>query len=347
MFDQRSAQLAGAIAIAAFAVAAAALLVLGRIDVRPRIDATIYFENIGALQEGTDVQVAGTPIGRVESVELVPARRIARPDHPLAGTGGVAVRVTIQERYLDRAPANGEYFINFKGLLGASYVEIGPPPDDQRSGPALADGAELRGIDPPLLDRVLLRSFQNLTSSREFLAALGPEVRALGQAVSRLTATVDEIEPAEGAYAALIASSREVSDQARVLTDRFDGDPIDIAQLQATAAGARRLFDRVDAELAQLEGEVATLRRRLAAIRDKIPPDLVDRFQLAADRTAQAVARGRAIAAQGRALMAAVDAGEGTVGKLLSDPEFIDDAKKLGKILKRQPWGVIGHPPDE
>jgi hypothetical protein len=42
--------------------------------------------------------------------------------------------------------------------------------------------------------------------------------------------------------------------------------------------------------------------------------------------------------------------GRGTVGALLHDPEFIDDAKQLGKTLKRQPWRIFGHgakPPAE
>ena len=37
---------------------------------------------------------------------------------------------------------------------------------------------------------------------------------------------------------------------------------------------------------------------------------------------------------------------EGTLGRLLSDPEFPEDAKELGKILKRQPWRIFAHPDD-
>ena len=32
--------------------------------------------------------------------------------------------------------------------------------------------------------------------------------------------------------------------------------------------------------------------------------------------------------------------------KLANDPEFPEDAKDLGKILKREPWRVVGHPQD-
>jgi hypothetical protein len=39
--------------------------------------------------------------------------------------------------------------------------------------------------------------------------------------------------------------------------------------------------------------------------------------------------------------------GEGSIGKLMKDPEFPEDAKELGRILKRTPWRVVGHPPDD
>ena len=38
--------------------------------------------------------------------------------------------------------------------------------------------------------------------------------------------------------------------------------------------------------------------------------------------------------------------GEGSLGLLMKDPEFPEDAKELGKILKRQPWKVIAKPKD-
>ena len=37
---------------------------------------------------------------------------------------------------------------------------------------------------------------------------------------------------------------------------------------------------------------------------------------------------------------------EGSIGRLMHDPEFPEDAKELGKILKRRPWRVIAKPSD-
>jgi hypothetical protein len=38
--------------------------------------------------------------------------------------------------------------------------------------------------------------------------------------------------------------------------------------------------------------------------------------------------------------------GEGSLGRLMTDPEFSDDAKDLGKVIKRHPWRVLERPKD-
>ncbi|HEX8106805.1 MAG TPA: hypothetical protein VF516_03710, partial [Kofleriaceae bacterium] len=87
------------------------------------------------------------------------------------------------------------------------------------------------------------------------------------------------------------------------------------------------------AELARIRGHLvagdpagraeqilATLRRAL---------DQVDPLLAAAGELAQRIARG-----------------EGSLGRLLMDPEFPEDTKELGKIMKRQPWRIIQKPPN-
>ena len=36
--------------------------------------------------------------------------------------------------------------------------------------------------------------------------------------------------------------------------------------------------------------------------------------------------------------------GDGSIMKLMHDPEFPEEAKELGKIMKRQPWKIIDRP---
>jgi hypothetical protein len=77
-------------------------------------------------------------------------------------------------------------------------------------------------------------------------------------------------------------------------------------------------------------------------LRGAVPASSVVKLRLALAQTRDIAGRLEAIGAKVRAAMAAIDRGEGTVGALLNDPEFINEAKELGKILKRQPWRLIG-----
>ena len=49
------------------------------------------------------------------------------------------------------------------------------------------------------------------------------------------------------------------------------------------------------------------------------------------------------VMANARGLLAILARGEGSLARLANDPEFPEDAKELGRILKRTPWRIIGH----
>jgi hypothetical protein len=48
-----------------------------------------------------------------------------------------------------------------------------------------------------------------------------------------------------------------------------------------------------------------------------------------------------------REIIGRLERGEGSLGRLSRDPEFPEDTKELGKILKRQPWKILGKPEDK
>ena len=70
-------------------------------------------------------------------------------------------------------------------------------------------------------------------------------------------------------------------------------------------------------------------------------------------RAEQAIDAMRGALAQVEPLLARLDelgariaSGEGSLGRLMADPEFADDAKDLGKIMKRHPWRILERPHD-
>jgi hypothetical protein len=118
------------------------------------------------------------------------------------------------------------------------------------------------------------------------------------------------------------------------------------------ALGAR--FDETLAALHgagdQLRGRLATLRAGLDRLRGQLAtrgPRALDELRRAIDTADAALARLDGVVVQSRALLAAFDRGEGSLARIMRDPEFPEDTKELGKILKRNPWRVISHPQND
>lgn len=347
MFDDRIARRVGVAVIALVAVAAAAVLLVDCSRLRPGIQVTIYYAHIGGLEEGADVQIAGRAVGVVTGVQLLPARAVRDPKHPLHPGGGVAVHVRLQKRYAGWAMTDSDYFITAKGVLGEPYIEIGPGPVERPDRRGLRDGDAVRGADPARMDQVLVRSFQNMSDLRRLLDDVSPAARELRAALERLAATLREIEPEPGAYGALAGNLVHLRASLDTLTSGFAAEDLGPAELSALADAAGVFADRARAELALVGGALDRLSADLDRVRGAIPPDLAERLDRAIATARLATAKVERIVATGQELADRVDRGRGTVGALMNDPEFIDDAKQLGKILKREPWRVVGHPRKE
>ena len=333
--------------MALVAVAAAAVLVVDCSRLRPGIEVTIHFAHIGGLAEGADVQIAGRQIGVVTGVQLLPAAAVRDPRHPLHPGGGVAVHVRLQKRYASWATTDSDYFITAKGIIGEAYIEIGPGQVARPDRRGLEDGDQVRGIDPARMDQVLVRSFQNMTEFRRLLEDIEPSARELRAAVERLSETLRAIEPEPGAYAALGAGITRFRLALDALTSGWEAEGIAPGDLFALAEAAGAFADRARAELALVGAALDRLRADLDRVKGSIPPELYERIDRAIAGARTSVAKVERIVATGQELAQRIERGQGTVGALLNDPEFIDDAKQLGRILKREPWRVIGHPSKE
>jgi hypothetical protein len=75
-------------------------------------------------------------------------------------------------------------------------------------------------------------------------------------------------------------------------------------------------------------------------------PDAIARLRTVLEDADRMMAKVDHLLAGTQELLAVIDRGEGSLMKLSRDPEFPEDAKALGKILKRSPWRIIGHPDD-
>lgn len=339
MDEDRRARRVGAVVLGLIAAAALAVLTVDCDALRPAIDVTVYYGHAGALGEGAEVHIAGRVVGQVDAVRLVPAADASSPDHPLHPGGGVAVRLRMQARYAGWAGPESAFIISSRGILGEATIEVGPPDDGTIPVRGLRDGDAVRGIDPARMDLVLVKSFENMTKFRILLDDIAPAAAELRAALAALGQTLDAAEPHPGAYRSLSDGLGRVGDEWDELTARFSsGDPVE------TIARAGAVIDRTRVELARVSAALDLLGADVDRIRSRIPPDLLARLTGAIATARASVTQLQTIAATAADLAARVRRGEGTVGALMNDPEFSDDAKQLGKILKRQPWRVLGHP---
>jgi len=340
--DSRLARRVGVVTLLVLAAAAAfVLFVYDRIEWGSHIRIAVYFHRTGGLHEGAAFVVAGRPIGSIESIALVPRGAAGTP---LGGEEGVVAIVALAADEAARVTRGGDVFVASRGPFGESYLEIGPAPGP---GPSLAAGDKFLGKDPPTLDRVLQRTWDNLQITREFVEQIRPELDALRGQLRVLARNLDGLVPDVVGVASLGIEVRGMLDEARQLRDvalggeaglAHLGDTID--QARATLALARQTFGVLGPKATALAASARALRDRL----DKRVPAATEAIE-------QAIAKARAAIDKIDPLLAAIAdlndrlaRNEGSLGRLMHDPEFPEDAKELGKILKRQPWKIFDRP---
>jgi len=311
----------------------------------------VRFGHVGGLREGAPVMQAGRAIGRVASITL------DRGDHGVVDAAvdddgperaGALVRLRIARRYLRGIPINAEVFVSSKGVLSSRYLEIGPPPKGAPPDRAVRPGEPpLRGVEPPTLDRALNRTWANLQQTRAFAELVAPEARQLRAAIEHLATTLGAVEPTPGAYAELALRLGVLAGNAGALLDELDRAGADPARLAALADRARATVADARAALASIRTAAEPLLAEVERLRGAVGAGVRARFTAALDEGERALGRVDGLLVNGRALLAMIERGEGSAMRLSRDPEFPEDAKELGKLLKRNAWRILGHPVDD
>ncbi len=201
--DRRLSLTVGAFALASLALLAVAILSLssqeGIWTARYRLVG--YYDNVGGLVSGAAVRVAGTRVGRVESVGFA-----ARPD----GRPAVRVELQIDRDVQQRIREDSVAAIATVGLLGDQMVEITMGTE---AGRPLADGEEIRTLSPFDLNVMVGKGSQALESISSLARNLdavvgdfrtGTGERRVAETFDSLAALVHEVRAGEGLLHTLI-----------------------------------------------------------------------------------------------------------------------------------------------
>ncbi|MCC6749727.1 MAG: MCE family protein [Deltaproteobacteria bacterium] len=298
----------------------------------------VDFARVENLKEGVDVRLSGRRLGRVLAVR----RSIPGETPPPLGP----VRVTV---WIERAQGqlfwrNAQVYLNsVGGVIGERYLEVGPPAGAPEA-PAAPESA-LRGIDPPVLDRLLNESFRTMNLALRILKEEAPSLRTIGSGMAHIRKLLAEtgVNEAPGRLKARVVT---LLDELRGLENAFN---------QATEGGraVTRLRGRVERLVDGHGPQVRTLVRRAERLSTAVGEleQLVDprkkALVAAFERLDRAATLAKAMTRQIAALMARVERGEGSLARLAKDPELVDDFKESQRTIRETPWKVLGKPPRE
>ncbi|HEU4729172.1 MAG TPA: hypothetical protein VFT22_14815, partial [Kofleriaceae bacterium] len=174
------------------------------------------------------------------------------------------------------------------------------------------------------------------------------ELAALRVQLDVLSGQLDQLAGDPAASPAALASEvRALLASARRTYDTSLGGAPGMAAAREAIGQARAMIGELRAALDVLGPRATALAAQLARVRGHLAA------QDPIARAEQVIAQVRAALDRLAPVLAKIDEigdriarGEGSLGRLMQDPEFPEDAKELGKIMKRQPWKFLQRPPD-
>ncbi len=348
--DERLTRRVGAIALAVIAAAILFFVFLfDRIELGSPVRIKVYFHHSASLREHAALIVGGKRIGQVEAIESVPHGTVKL----LGGDVGIRATVAIEESEAWKVRADAEVFVSSRGPLSEKYLEVAPPRHaDTTPAAPIAEGAEVLAADPPSLDNVLGHTWTNMTTFRLFVNEVRPEFLAFRGELDELRthlaeAAADARSSVATGATPLVTQAQELVAEAQHLFEIGLGGEAGFARFQTMIGHARTTLAQTRGAIDQLQPLAAQVGRNVDRIRSGLATHDPQ------GRLAAALAAARLAIDKLDPLLAKVDEisgrlarGEGSLGRLMKDPEFPEDAKELGKILKRQPWKVIAKPKD-
>ncbi|MFL5319316.1 MAG: MlaD family protein [Myxococcaceae bacterium] len=324
----------GALLLVAIAGAVALLALMGELTFKQKATLAVEFGHTGNVIKGAPVKLGGVPVGRVEEIILTPNRRDENGD-PLP----VKMDLSVSDEAMKSLRRDAQVTVATQGPLGEPYLELYP---GSARAEALPEGFVIRGVDAPRLDLVANRLSNFLESASRVLEE---DPRALGKLVSGvqgLTQTVNGVLAENRSDINTLAS--ELSGAAkdlRILAQlaRRNLEPGGQgAQFIDDAAASARVMRH---DLPQLSNEAARVLAGLSAVSSQLDEEDGKRLKAAIEKYSQAGDRLDGLATRGERILAKLEAGEGTAGAMLKDPQVYDDLKALVTDLKKNPWKVL------
>lgn len=337
MLPDRSSVRVGLLILAALASSLLAIFLIGEQNhlFRPMNHYTVRFANVGGLQAGNPVQLSGVTVGRVEAIVL--------PERPTENL--LEVRILVDRRYAQRIRRDSVARIQTLGLLGDKFVAL---TSGSGEAVAVANGGEIEAAPATNVDRLIASgesAVENIVTISSSLARLLERLEAgdsvLGQLMAPLPEDKKDREVFDTLYSLLdsvdrvaVALDEGKSPIARLLLDERMGASLErsVLRFESLLAAAEEgdglapallhdseLKQSFEASLANLEltsAELLELSRRFEEGNGLLRRLIED------DAYAEKVlGQLEGLVERLDGLTADIAEGDGTVGRLIQDPE--------------------------
>ena len=266
---------------------------------------TVIFANVQGLNEGDDVNMLGKRIGKVSRAKIIGQK--------------IAVELSIDNSFAFKIPVDSKIEVKSEGLMGSKYVSINPGVNDKKY---ILAGETVEG--------------QREYDFSEITPGIVPITQDIGVFARRLKATLGEEEK-----------------------DRIRNTILNIesltSELDAFVKGYRDVLSKSERE--DLSDIVTNLKTASESIKEKVDNDLsqiLSGFKNVSDQSEdlkQAIINLKSSSESLNSsskkfenILAKIDSGEGTLGKMVNDPGLYDnlnvlsqDAQELVKDFKDNP----------
>ena len=283
---------------------------------------TVDFETAAGLEPKANVKMAGVPIGKVEEIKLV----------------GNNARLVLRIQEGVKIPIDSVVSIQTQGLLGEKYVEILP---GKETGQVLPPGGRVANTIPPAnLDEIIrkvsmisedLKNFTNTLSQ-----TLGTEEgrKALADIIRNTRETTEVLR-------AVVTGNEERLNRILVNVDTLSMDLKEISSankedLRVTIANLRSFSETLKTEAPGLARKLQEMSERVSGVvgenRENIRVSMENLKSASAklDNTLESAGK----------VMARIERGEGTLGKLVSDNTTIttldDTLESINRYIEKR-----------
>lgn len=262
---------------------------------------TVDFETAAGLEPKANVKMAGVPVGKVEEILLV----------------GNRARLVLRVQEGVRIPVDSVASIQTQGLLGEKYVEILPGKDTARMLPS---GGRVENTIPPAnLDEIIRKISMISEDLKKFTGTLSSTF-GTEEGRKAMSDILRNVQQTTEVLRSIVVSNEEGLNRILANLDTLSGDLKEISSankenLRVSIANLRAFSETLKNETPGLARKLEEMGERVSGLigenRENIKASIENLKNASAklDNTLDAAGR----------VLARIDRGEGTLGKLVTD----------------------------